>query len=77
MVNASQLTNPLMSYTALGEENRLSLTADWWCDRGRQSFSLHLMCEWEHGHFLHERYGYPIFKPRETLADLRPCIKSC
>jgi hypothetical protein len=33
---------------------------------GRQSFNLHLMCEWEHGHFIHERYGYPIFKPRET-----------
>jgi hypothetical protein len=39
---------------------------------GRQSFNLHLMCEWEHGHFIHERYGYPIFKPRETLARLAP-----
>ena len=39
---------------------------------GRQSFSLHLLCEWEHGHFLHERYAYPIFKPRETIARLAP-----
>lgn len=39
---------------------------------GRQSFTLHLMCEWEHGHFIHERYGYPIFKPRETLSRLAP-----
>jgi hypothetical protein len=39
---------------------------------GRQSFSLHLMCEWEHGHFLHERYAYPIFKPKDTLARLAP-----
>ena len=37
---------------------------------GRQSFNLHLMCEWEHGHFIHERYGYPIFKPRETYASI-------
>jgi hypothetical protein len=36
---------------------------------GRQSFNLHLLCEWEHGHFIHERYGYPIFKPRETYAS--------
>lgn len=36
---------------------------------GRQSFNLHLMCEWEHGHFIHERYGYPIFKPRETYGS--------
>ena len=36
---------------------------------GGGSFKLHLLCEWQGGHFLHERYAYPIFKPRVIFSS--------
>ena len=43
---------------------------------GRDSFQLHLLCEWGCGHFMHERYGYPIFKPQDQLGKLAPAMLS-
>eukprot|EP00736_Rhodelphis_marinus_P011140 Rmarinus@m.10974 len=44
---------------------------------GIPCFRLHLMCEWNGGHLLDERYGFPVPHGTEWLLRLLPAWTSC
>ena len=41
------------------------------------SFALHLMCEWDGGHFLPSRYAYPLPDPQTALRDCGSILHYC
>jgi Ca2+-binding EF-hand superfamily protein len=39
------------------------------------TFQLHLLCEWGCGHFIDQRCGYPVRKPRAVMQQLAPVLR--